>query len=132
MTTKKMELTEEEQALIAKLRGEKEAEEQALASKSQLEKDFRNEIKVVHSLINLHIENAKAELEKAVQVSEKSGIPFRSGIVDMTESWNKRLYTPKSFSKKWGKMDLDILDDYDIYGTHDVGWQYWNTSSLTC
>ncbi|HVI42690.1 MAG TPA: hypothetical protein VM577_18755 [Anaerovoracaceae bacterium] len=137
MTKKTVELSVEEQKVIEDLRKQKAAEiaaeREELARKEAADKireKFDVALKAAHAEINAHIENAREEINKAVKISEKTGVPFSSDVIEFTS----RVYIPKSMAKKWPEVDYDILSDLDLY-TQDMdqpGWEYWSSSSLTC
>lgn len=129
MKNTNVELTAEELALVIKLREEKAKQEAAELASSSLEVKFKKVIEIAKEEIAVHIKDSRAALAKAVVVSEKYGIPFYSSMVDMDRG---RRYVPKTFSQKWPTIDYEILSEYDIYSTEDVGWEYWSTSSLSC
>jgi hypothetical protein len=103
-----------------------------------IEINFKKEFEKIQAEIQKHIENARNELKEAVKLSEKTGIPFVSNIVE----FEQRGYLPKSFFDKWKSIKNigNIIENEDFYlgeyfGSDEsdkYGWQYWNSSSLTC
>lgn len=134
---KQVEVSEEELKVIEDMRAQKAAEEEAEREEQarqeaadKIKNKFEETLKSTHAEIEKHIENARAELKKAVQVSERTGVPFSSDVIEFTN----RVYIPKSMAKKWPEVDYEILSDLDLY-TQDMdepGWEYWSASSLTC
>lgn len=123
-------LSDEEIKLIEKFRQDKEQAQE----KRSLEEKFKDAVFNFQSEINKHLNSARQELQKAVEVSEKYGLPFRSTIVDLGGEVS-RLYVPDN--KKWLNIDEDFLVDnfqslyYDMKGDF-YGWEYWSVSSLQC
>jgi hypothetical protein len=80
--------------------------------------------------INAQIEIAAVALNEAVKISEKYGIPFKSVI----SPFEKRVYWPVSLKDKWKELGqynaMRLTECYpsDMTG----GWEYWNSSSLSC
>ena len=140
---KNIELNDEELAMVntfrvqkvkeAELKAQQEAtrkkhEAERLAARG-LEEKFKTALNQATGEIEVHIENARKELNLAVAISEKYGIPFSTDVVEFTD----RQYIPKSMAKHWPGVDYDILDELDIYLHGDgPGWEYWSSSSLTC
>lgn len=110
---------------------EVKAKEERKLKSVDLEKQFREAVKEVTKEINKHIVNSRVELNKAVELAEKHGVPFRSSMVDMDRS---RAYVPRSFSSKWEDLDDEFLyDELDgDFSSYDSGWEYWSSSSLSC
>lgn len=137
---KTVELTEEELRWLEQTREQKareeaaaKAEEERKAARRGLEAKFREAMEVGQVEIDRHLEAASRELDLAVAAAEKHGVPFRSSLSEL----RSRRYVPASFRSKWADADQgviqDILEDFDIWvGTRESGWEYWNTSSLTC
>jgi methionine aminopeptidase len=71
--------------------------------------------------IDEHLENACRELDAAVNISEKYGIPFSTNISFISQNYN-----PKSRSKKYPDLDSDFLESVTgTYGSEDdYGWQH--------
>lgn len=135
---KQIELSAEELKVIEQMRAEKAAEEQAereeqarAEAADKIHDKFEKALNAAHKQINEHIENARSELKKAVAISEKTGIPFSTDVVE----FSTRLYVPTSMAKKWPDVDSEILEEFDLYsyyGDSTPGWEYWSASSLTC
>ncbi|HVI42689.1 MAG TPA: hypothetical protein VM577_18750 [Anaerovoracaceae bacterium] len=136
-----VDVTDEEMRLLMQIREQKAQDEAAAkaaaekaANKVQLEAKFREAMTAGHAEIKQHINAAKMELNLAVQASEKHGVPFTSGINEL----RSRRYVPASFRTKWADADQSavrsVLEDFDIYigSSRETGWEYWNTSSLSC
>lgn len=94
-------------------------EEQELG---ELEKQFKAVYDEHIQEINVHLEKASEELQKAVKISEKYGIPFGTNISFLGQN-----YTPRSLEKKWKDLDQDIIQevsDYEISFNEYDGWQH--------
>lgn len=135
---KKIELDEEEMKLVNEFRQKKfiEAQEKIKLQnkKSQAEKleiKFKEVLNIALKEINQHLERADEELKLAEAVSEKHGIPFTSSISNL---YRHRQYIPRSFFKKWNEIDPEVAaDELDMYiNESDIGWEYWDSSSLNC
>jgi hypothetical protein len=97
--------------------------------KDQLETNFEQLVEKFKSLcdevspkIQSHLDKARKELDRAVELSEKHGIPFSAGVSLLGNN-----YMPRSFKKSEFK-DLDekvISDLTDVYidGSYP-GWEY--------
>ncbi len=124
---KKEDLTLEEFALVQKFRQENERK----AKVRNLEQEFESSLEEANSEIDKYLKIAQEAVEKAVEVSEKTGIPFNMDLSGMPGS---RQYVPFTFNKKWKDLGGDFLYNYDL-NVEDLsrsGWEYWNTSSLSC
>jgi hypothetical protein len=102
---------------------------------NKLEEEFVKAVEETQLEIKKYLDEAKAALAKAVEVSEKNGIPFESTIY----SWCSRVYTPVSLSEKWEELDRqdedrfsELLEECGFNGCPDTGWEHWNSSSLFC
>lgn len=135
---KSVELSEAELKVLGAFREENlrkeakaKAEEDRKLKNAGLEEQFKEAVKEATKEINKHIVNSRAELDKAVKLAEKYGVPFRSSMVDMDMS---RAYVPRSFSSKWENLSEEFLyDELDgDFSSYDSGWEYWSSSSLSC
>lgn len=93
-----------------------------------------------------HVKAAAESLAEAKKLSEKTGIPFESTLIDIESIDDFRgstdIYVPKSFTKKWEALfdgdqtESDILDlEYGVYLQCDqeYGWAAaWAPSSMRC
>ena len=97
-----------------------------------IEMKFKEEFKKTQIKFKEYIENARKELHNAVKLSEETGIPFISNVVE----FERRAYLPLSFKEKWKdiKLTSEIIEDEDFYidEYNDGGWDFWRSSSLTC
>lgn len=134
---KTIELNDEELAVINEIRAEK-ARQEAAAKKlreeqilnKSLESKFREALTVARKEIEGHIGNARRCLNEAVAVSEKYGVPFSTDIVEMD---TERQYIPTTYNTQWPGNNYKILSEFHIYINYDrPGWEYWNTSSMSC
>lgn len=122
--SKAIDLSDEELKLITKMREEKQNSYEALEAKFKAEKvKFDNKVQVL-------INKAKQQLILAEQLSEEAGIPFRS---DISCTAYGRAYVPKTFYKTWpdGNYGEKLLTFMEIYDP-EIGWEYWNSSSVHC
>lgn len=129
------ELTTEEVELIVKIRAEQNLMKEEMRKSQSLEDQFKNELNLALSEIQQHLNNAREEIQKATKISDITGIPFSSNVICLDI---QREYTPKTFNKKWGKVEYDFMENLlSEFGMHHYQsggqeWQYWNTSSLDC
>lgn len=92
-----------------------------------------------------HIQAAAAELDKAKKLSEKTGIPFKSPVIDIGSVYDcgdYDIYVPKSLPKKWEALieesDGLITFLYNEFGDCPSGdelngWSAaWAPSSMKC
>lgn len=101
---------------------------------------FAKVVKEANCEIIVHLNNAKREIKLAEKISEAKGVPFFSSVSD----FKVRQYIPKSFEKLWNKevdieaidIGFDLLEYNNFYGIYnceeDCGWEYWNSSSISC
>jgi hypothetical protein len=85
-------------------------------SNPELEAEFRELIDSHTNEINSYLAQAEAALDKAIEVSEKYGVPFYANISSLSNG-----YVPKSFTaSKFSALDRDVLGEmtevYDSYG----------------
>lgn len=93
---------------------------------SNLEEKFKKAQEKAMEEINVCLDNASAELDKAVKISEKYGIPFGSKI-----SFLYQTYRPMSFHEKWKELVNETDDIYELldFGLpEDEGWEH----SMVC
>lgn len=114
----------------------------------EFEKEFKREAKKASKQIRKLLDEANDLIAKAEEVSDKTGIPFSFAPWDDIE----RNYTPKSF-EEWEERAVEDTGDDDEgkqlmkelvlsevgfwpwgggYYQATSGWQYWDTSSLSC
>lgn len=87
---------------------------------ANLEQQFKRTVKKAYEQIDEHISKAMVELSEAVKISEELGIPFESRISFLTQS-----YRPKSFDKKWRKVNEHVLEEeLDSTLPECEGWEY--------
>jgi hypothetical protein len=88
-----------------------------------LEKEFTLAANTLNSEIKSYLITASEQLRKAVELSEKLGVPFDSPISFLNNS-----YTPKSFQKKFKDLDQDFVESvtgvYQEYGFEYGGWEH--------
>lgn len=112
-------------AELRKVLEEKELEEKKNNSLKGLEKEFVDAINACENEINSQIRIAIDALNVAQQLSEKYGVPFKSEI-----SFLEQTYTPSSFYKKFGALmgneDVDLykLASWDHYPNSYEGWEH--------
>lgn len=100
---------------IEKLKREQDEEEE-----EDLEAKFAEAREAVDTQIEIHVAAAKAELDKAFELSMESGVPFKSSIVDLEvyEGLSRKydVYVPETFIKNWSDLYEECgLDDYLYY-----------------
>lgn len=94
---------------------------------SPLAKEFAQLCTDVGNEMNVHLLVAKDELDKAIALSEKYGVPFNPGICPLSNS-----YVPASFAKsKFAKLDNDVVSEIaDVWGDYLFDGSGWATSSI--
>lgn len=86
----------------------------------ELEKKFQETRALVQKQFEKHLNAAEKELNKAVALSEKTGIPLESSL---SETYNS--YVPESFFKKWKpKFSENYIDEMLENGDLDLGEYY--------
>lgn len=87
----------------------------------EYQREFRIANNEAKELIYKYLAEAEEALAKAVEVSDKYGVPFYSGISFLSQS-----YRPPSVSEKFPNVDSDFIselaDAYSEYG-YD-GWEH--------
>lgn len=133
---KTIEVSAEEMEVLNKLREQKaqkvkEEEERKSkeANRHALEAKFKASVGDARSKINEHLRIASEALDAAVQISEQTGVPFSTYVVNLGMS---RTYQPRSFDKVWKDIPAQTLEDMNIYRGYESGWEYWSTSSMSC
>ncbi len=81
----------------------------------------------VSAQIDAHVAAASKELKKAIDLSEKHGVPFRPNI-----SFLSNTYMPESFFKsKFAKLDNDVVCEVaDVWGDYIFEGGGWQHSSI--
>lgn len=95
--------TDEE--LEAELQRRKEEKILKANSKKALEIKFKEAVEQATKEINVHVKNAREELKKAVEISEKYGVPFYSDVSLLSQS-----YRPSSFDDKF----YELNEEHDL------------------
>jgi hypothetical protein len=82
---------------------------------SDLAKEFKALCADVHAQIDAKLDEARKALREAQAIADKHGVPFRSGISPLSNS-----YVPANFStSKFSKLDSDeICDISGVYGEY--------------
>lgn len=75
--------------------------------------------------IQEHLDAANAALSKAIELSEKNGIPFYSNI-----SFIAQKYTPRTFQSKFGELDMDSEALNDFYNNRPREYSGWEHSAV--
>jgi nucleosome binding factor SPN SPT16 subunit len=93
-------------------------------SNPELEAEFKSLVDSVGAQIDEHVKAASIELRKAIELSEKHGVPFRPNI-----SFLSNTYMPVSFSNsKFAKLDNDVICEIaDVWGEYIFeggGWEH--------
>jgi len=88
---------------------------------SPLEKDFRLNVLYSQDLIQDQIKLAEQALQKAIDISEKLGVPFYSSISPLGQH-----FVPKSFNTKFKMLDNNVIENISgmYINDYDVGWQH--------
>lgn len=103
--------------------------------RQSLSDKFRSKEKDIEKFVNakkkigVHLEQVKCSIDAAVNVSEKTGVPFKLDILDLPE----RQYMPETFKK--GSLSLtEISEILGFWPLTDPpsGWEFWRTSKLDC
>jgi len=82
-----------------------EVEENDDPYESPLAKEFEQVCKDAKEQINAKLEEAHAALEQAEKIADQYGVPFRSHISPLSNS-----YVPTNFSEsKFGKLDKEVV-----------------------
>lgn len=86
-----------------------------------IEDDFKAVLDANADRIHEYLAEAAQFLDKAIELSEKLGVPFESSI-----SFISQTYTPVSCEIKWPGLDRASLANDDIYFNEygDYGWQH--------
>lgn len=96
----------------------KELQAEAAKKQEVLEEAFEKCYDANIAEIEKHMKDALDSVNKALAISEESGIPItRGGVYIMNNP-----YRPYSFKEKWGDLDNQFLMDFDIYDSRP-GWQ---------
>ncbi len=102
---------------------EDEGEEEKELETSKLEAEFKETLAKVRPLIKEKLDVAMKALREAENIAEEHGVPFSSGLSPLGQS-----YYPKSFGKKFSKLDQDVVSDItgtwtEYYGEF-YGWEH--------
>lgn len=86
-----------------------------------LEQEFREVAESIGNQIYTLLQDARAKVKQAVELSEQHGIPFNASV-----SLLGNTYYPRTFEEKWGELDrylvYDLTKAYNEYG--DAGWSH--------
>ncbi len=104
---------------------------------SEVEKKFNKYVEEHTARIQMHIENAIKELQKAENISEETCVPFDSRVI---YKFCTDKYIPDSVDELKKMFPEEIVENFledDFYGHPDgrsTGWESegWSSSSLTC
>ncbi len=87
---------------------------------SDLEETFRQVLEANREELKQHLRDATVALEKAVELSESTGIPFESSISQVSQS-----YCPTSYPEKFGGLDKNAVCDLTwVWDLDGYGWQH--------
>ncbi len=112
-----------------------------IKQQSNLEIKFREALKEAHAKIDEKLKEADMKVQEAIKISEECGIPFSSCVEGMPMI---RTFIPKSFRKKWKKLEdeegktydsklEDLADEFEFnIFSGKSGWEHWNMSSTSC
>lgn len=92
---------------------------------SELEQEFRKLFDEKIDLIHAKLSQAVKLVDEAVAISEEFGIPFEGNISPIGQS-----YYPKTFSEKFGKLDIDIVTDITGAYSEDPEYCGWTHSAI--
>jgi hypothetical protein len=87
-----------------------------------LETEFEELVKVAKARIDEKLDIAVKAIQEAVEISEETGVPFRSYVSLLGNS-----YSPDSFERLHGGKELDndfVYDLTEAYYNCDGGWQH--------
>ncbi len=136
-------LTDIEEKLILSLREEKDRrdkqEEEELKNKNDkiddLEEKFNIALAESSIKINKIFKKINKDLNKAIDIAEEYGVPLRCDLDCLPKV---RKYFPDSIYEKWNLDDNEGFKTF-LYeegmlpsDSDDLGWEYWNTSSMNC
>ncbi len=85
---------------------------------SDLEKKFKEVSDKISAEIAEQLKTANEAVNKAVELSEKHGIPFRAPVSPLVQN-----YVPRSFDNLWPDLDTDCLKNIGVWYTED-GWEH--------
>lgn len=89
----------------------------------KMEKEFEKIAKKALEEINIKLNEACEKLSEAIDISEKYGIPFNSGISFLTNS-----YVPTTIKAMHPNVSDDFLSEttgiYDDYAFDGTGWYH--------
>ena len=83
-----------------------------------LETEFEELVKATQIRIDEKLDIAIKAIQEAVEISEETGVPFRSYVCLLGNS-----YTPDSFEKLHGDKDFDSDFVYCITEVYGVWWR---------
>lgn len=86
---------------------------------SDIEREFRLAAPSVIEKINKYISEASLAMDKAVDLSEKYGIPFYSHISPLSQG-----YRPESFDEKYNGVSDNIMSAIADCNNEYAGWQH--------
>lgn len=88
---------------------------------SVYEREFRKISDIISDKIYEKVKAAQKLLDEAVEISEKSGVPFNSGISFIGQS-----YIPKSLSVKFPDIDKEFINEVtETWGDFEYGgWEH--------
>jgi tRNA(Met) C34 N-acetyltransferase TmcA len=99
---------------------EGEEAEEGEEDTSELEAEFKAHWEKHEARIQKHVDAAARELQKAVEIADKEGIPFYASVSFLGQN-----YTP-AVLEKFADLEQDVIDDitgtYNEYGGE--GWQH--------
>jgi len=89
----------------------------------ELEAEFKAVVEAHMEEIEEQVEIAAQAIKKAEELSEKYGLPFRSSITPLSQS-----YHPASYSEKFSGLDYEFVANvtgaYSVYHNDGDGWEH--------
>lgn len=87
----------------------------------ELEQEFRNLVNKTNDLLEVELIKAKEALDKAIKISNESGIPF---------TFNNDTYYPRQFAESYNSEIMEeITGEYFDREYEGWGWKIWDSSN---
>jgi hypothetical protein len=97
-------------------------------SNDQLEKEFSTLVEYIGKEINDKVKQANLLLQEACELSDRYGVPFRSPISQLEQS-----YVPESFRNRFKTLDKEEVSE--LVGMYQDDLDYargWRHSQVGC
>lgn len=101
-----------------------------VAVDSALETKFKETHKEIEALLK----QAEDALDKAKELSDNTGVPFTSNVIENYDSYVPASYVPASFEKLKKKLSKEFIEDFCDDNSIDLDSEYgesgngWNKS----